>query len=373
MSLLAQSDTLLSREQISHTLQLLFNRMELVDAACPNKFPIYSANTTSRWLASSGGSWMGGFWSGCWWLRAQLTESSADRRKAALLCQSLSDKLETDSLNRTMIFWYGAALGARWFGDNDALQQTQKAIDALISSYDEQMQCIPLGTAMGGGKDGARCLSIDTFSSLVQLLSFETSQHNEAIAQQHTNTLLNACFTQEGAFHSHARYNLEQQHFQPTDVAGQWSRGQAWGMLGLSQAAQRWGEPYLSQARMACEYWQNTRADDDLPPNQLAQANGACDPSAAIVAALAMLTLSDQCSNGLQWRKMAHRQISKVIHSRYFIQLEGEHENSGLFWGCYYRTRPDTEEWVESPWGHFLLMTALAELNHPATSIERDA
>ncbi len=53
-----------------------------------------------------------------WWLRARLTGSASDRRKACGNLPALDpQKLGADSINRSLIFWYGAALGDLWFGD----------------------------------------------------------------------------------------------------------------------------------------------------------------------------------------------------------------------------------------------------------------
>jgi len=362
---------LLSREEMMNALGLLVHRMDAIDANCANGFPLYSPGTTDQWIASPGGSWVGGFWSAWWWLRARLTGSASDQRKASGICQRLSQKISVDSINRSLIFWYGASLGDLWFGDANARKLAAEATVAIGASYDPEMNCIPLGTGMGGGNEGNRRVAIDTLASLIQL--FNSSEHNvyHDISRCHADTVLNACRTGSGALHTHARFT--QGILRPAGQAGAWSRGQAWGMLGLSRAAMLWGEPYLTHARTACEYWKRSRPET-IPPNWLGQQSGPPDPSSTVIASLAMLSLADMISDGNRWRRDAHRQISTIIRSPYFTGFqengngrgnENSAENrvaSGIFWGCCYETRQGAVELVESAWGSFFLMAALCIL-----------
>ena len=359
---------LLSSKEMIDVIELMFRRMEMIDDICENGFPLYSPGNTNRWIVSPGGSWTGGFWGACWWLRSRITESAFDQCKAALICQQLTAKIRIDSGHRSLIFWYGAALGELWFCDAQARALTQQSVAALALSFNSKLNCIPLGTAMGGGFKGDQSISIDNFAALIQLLGRSKQDLHHYMAQHHADTLLAACRRNNGAFHP-AIY-FDGRGFQPDGQAGLWSRGQAWAMLGLSRAAARWGEPYLTYARSACEYWQHSRPQP-FPPNRLDQPEHCTDPSAMVIASLAMLSLARLVPDGESWRTYAHRQISAIIRSRYFIGLredDARHpENqssavSGLFWGCCYKNKQGEEELVESVWGNFFLMAALCVL-----------
>jgi unsaturated chondroitin disaccharide hydrolase len=358
---------LLSHKEMMHALELMVRRMDAIDSHCTGGFPLYSPGNTSQWVTSPGGSWVGGFWSGWWWLRSRITESAPDMLKASEISQRLSSKISADSINRSLIFWYGASLGDRWFGDINAHALMRESIVAIAASYDPEMNCVPLGPGMGGGKEGHQLITLDTFASLIQL--FNCSEHSvyHHISHCHADTLLAACRTRNGAFHTAARF--EQGNFRPVDQAGLWSRGQAWAMLGLSRAAAQWGEPYLTHAQSACEYWKRSRPEL-FPPSRLGHPTGLCDPSSAVIASLAMLSLADLMPDGNPWRTHAHRQVTAIIRSRYFTGLEGNGDHpkysdgaaSGIFWGCCYKIHSGTNELVESAWGSFFLMAALCVL-----------
>lgn len=333
---------------LSNALQRLLTRLDEIEQQCGDTFPLYSIGNSNEWLVSKGGSWMGGFWAGCWWLRAYLTKSTADYAKAVAIIEKLGDKIELDSSYRSLIFWYGAALGDVYFQHNAARQIADLAVDALASSYNAQIGCIPLGTALGGGEAGQHTLTVDGWASLIDLLCYGGDDELELIARQHTDMLIAACGTENGAFHSEAHYASGR--FHTTDVAGDWSRGQAWAMLGLTRAAKQWGEPYLSLAKSACNYWRNSRPQ--FPPlNRLSAMTGLHDPSATVIASLAMLSLAEQVADGQQWRDLARQQLIALINSEYF--------NDGVFSGCCYKIKPQELALVESSWGSFLLLEAL--------------
>ena len=106
-----------------------------------------------------------------------------------------------------------------------------------------------------------------------------------------------------------------------------------------------------------------------LPPNRLDDPSGLVDPSASIIASLAMLTLAELLADGTQWRTSAHQEIAAIVRSDYFTgfhqtgnRAKSEDPPSGIFWGCCYKTSDNKEEMVESAWGSFFLMAALCVL-----------
>lgn len=366
-SVFVEENKLLSAGEIMNALEQMFYRMEMIDTFCDQDFPLYSSGGNSNWSVSSGGSWMGGFWVACWWLRAKITGSAKDQQKAGKFCRKLAGKLTLDSGYRSMIFWYGAALGNVWLHDAQARKLADTSVAALAHGFNSRLDCIPLGTAMGELVTGSHSVSIDNFASLIQLLCSSPEKHYHHIAQRHTETLLAACQGDQGAFYAEAGFDGYK--FLAKGRAGAWSRGQAWAMLGLSRAAAQWGEPYLSLTREACTYWRDMHKGN-LPCNRLGQAEDVKDPSAAVIASLAMLSLARLLPDETFWCEYAHQQLSTVLYSSYFTVINADSaghaayqdRSSGLFSGCCYRTRQNIEEMVESVWGNFFLMATLAVL-----------
>ncbi len=348
-------ETILPTENEMNTaLESMFKRMDDISIQAKEGFPIFSPKDSNQWLISRSGSWTGGFWAGLWWLRAKMTGSASDREKAEEICTRLEARLNDDTVNRSLIFWHGAALGKLWLDNDYANDLALKAADEIAGSFDAKMQCIPLGSAMGGGERGNQAINIDSFAALVQLLGLSGQTRHKSILLRNAESLINALGTDKGAFHAHAHFNNGL--FEPQGIAGNWSRGQAWAMLGLAQAAKHSGEPYLlSHALKACEYWQFSRGQA-LTLNRLLQPEKGQDASATVIAALAMRSLGELLPDGKYWHNQAHGQIKAVLDSPYFD------DSCGIFWGCCYKTRRE-EELVESSWGSFLLMQALSALS----------
>lgn len=349
----------LNQQEIDAAIAALLGRLDSIDAACAGCFPLYARD--GRWEVSTGGSWMGGFWAGLWWLRARLGGAPSDQTKAAELCSRLQTKVSSDSLNRSLIFWHGAALGDLWHGDERARGLAERAAAELAGSFNARMGCIALGCDMGGGREGRRRISIDPLASTLALLHHSRQTWVREIAEQHACTTLAACGTADGAYAGGAVY--DQGLFSREGQAGNWSRGQAWAMLGLSRAAHCYGEPYLSAALHACRYWQHSRGVL-LPLNQLDRPDGVCDPSAAVMSALAMLQLAALTPVNQSLLEQANRQLAVVVRSRYFSVADdpGRQCAAGAFTGNCYRTREGRDELVESSCGTFFLLVSLLAL-----------
>lgn len=353
----------LSQAQRSRAIEALLLRLEAIEQACGEAFPLYSPALEDRWTLSSGGSWLGGFWAGLWWLRARVSGAAADRDKAIRIGQRLADKLQAPTLNRSMIFWYGLAPGALWFEHAESRQLLEQAGAALAPAFSQTLGCIPLGCDMGGGPDGDRRIAIDTLAPTLRLLAYHPQGSVRQLASQHVQGTLDACGNGQGAYCGSAQH--VQGRMLAQEPAGLWSRGQAWAMLGLVQAAGVYGEPFLSEATRACEYWQQTRPEA-LPANRLDQPEAGEDPSAAVIAALAMLGLDGLAGQSRPWRAQAERLLAAVLRSRYVV-LDGE--SAGLFGGMHYRTR-EGEGLVESSCSSFFLLFALLVLDGQAGALD---
>ena len=74
----------------------------------------------------------------------------------------------------------------------------------------------------------------------------------------------------------------------------------------------------------------------------------------AETSALAMLSLAEQVTEGEQWRDAAVQQLTALVQSEYV--------NNSIFSGCCYKIKAQQIALVESSWGLFLLLSALATI-----------
>ncbi|WP_417701330.1 glucuronyl hydrolase [Pseudomonas sp.] len=342
--------------QRTAAIDALLLRLEVIEHLCGEDFPLYSPGLEDRWTVSRGGSWLGGFWAGLWWLRARVSGASADRHKAARISQRLTGKMAAPTINRSMIFWYGLAPGALWFDDVPCRLMLDQAGAALAISFSRTLGCIPLGRDMGGGPQGDQRIVIDTLAPALRLLDRHPLDSVRELAAQHLQGTLAACGTWRGAYCASVQYC--QQRVVVQEQAGCWSRGQAWAMLGLAQAAGLYGQPFTDLAQRACDYWLETRREA-LPANHLQHPDAGDDPCAAVIAALAMLGLDSLPGQSMPWREHAEGLLAAVVHSQH-VELGGA--TPGLFGGMRYRTG-EGDVLVESACSSFFLLLALLVLD----------
>lgn len=349
-----KGSTLSSGKNLHKILRYLFNRMDTIDQQCPaDQFPLYSIGNDDQWVISRGGSWTGGFWAGCWWLRSLFTESVVDEKKALTICQNLNSKLSVDSINRSMIFWYGNGLGAQLAHSPYAKKMAHTAANALIDSYSSKLQFIPVGMAMGGGEKGSNTLVIDTLSPLLQLCLYSNNKRAERVALNHLNTTINACFNDDGSWYEKVSY--ENKKIITEGEPGNWARGHAWGLLGLSRAAFYWGEPYIGYAIKALKYWEfflpNTEIAVDCINGKGAKNS---DPSAMLIVALAVSILS-KVKFDKHFSDTRKKYLQAIINSQY-LSISN---NTALFYGTNATVSANEKNMVESTWGIYFLMLCL--------------
>lgn len=344
---------ILSAQELTVAIEAIFTRMDSIERDCVGRFPLFRRAADMHWQMSSGGSWKGGFWVGMYWLRAYVQQSRSDREKAANLCRTLAAKLDEPTQNRSLIYWYGAALGDRWFADADAKQLAQQAASHLADTWRSDLDCLPDGCAMGGGREGDSRISIDPLASTVQLLGRYGDQLSRDRLDRHLQTVTHALGNGSGAYTGHV--HLLHGPSAPQKSVGNWSRGQAWAMLGLARAAKQYGEPYIYLAEQSASYWLNSRTGP-MVVSRLDQLDGGLDPSAMVIAAVAMQVLAKMGSAWIGWNQEASQLLTAVARSTTFSR---DAESPGSFVGLCYSTGAGFEELVESTCSSFFLLASL--------------
>lgn len=363
-----------NNDKARQALQALLVRLDFITQSISDRFPVYSPADTDNWYTSSGGSWLGGYWPALWWLRAKIKFQqglSVDQelKTASTLSLRLKAKLNINSAYLSSIFYYGAGLGNIWF---DLKEQNNLAITAankLSESFNEDIKCVPLGIEFGGGKTGSMKLAVDYFAPLIQLLKYSGSDKHIKLAKNHVDTFITYSMENNSSCISEIEY--QNGIYNAKDKAGDWSRGQAWALLGLVRAAEVFANlngqtNYRNAASKLFTYWEQTRGNA-IPISRLSgsKTEKQYDASAIVIISVALLSLAklfpENHPLAKQFYQSALEKITSVINSRYFILNSDDISKEGLFWGGHYQTR-EGDQLVESPWGTFYLAGALASI-----------
>ena len=97
MSAFEGLDRPLNSAETQRAIEAILARVEQIHGLCGEGFPLYN---DGAWKVSAGGSWLGGFWAGWWWLRAVHYGRQADRQQALRIAERLRDKLGPGFMER---------------------------------------------------------------------------------------------------------------------------------------------------------------------------------------------------------------------------------------------------------------------------------
>lgn len=344
------SDGIIRAESIRRAaMDAIWRRMDEITECCGTDFPLFRVASAERWTFSRRGSWIGGFWAGLWWLRARITGRTRFLEHASNWCSRLAPVLKEESVNRSFVFWYGAAVGAREMADREAERCASHAAMTIEKSFDDSLGLWPLGQGLGGGSTGPYTLDVDSLAPLLQLMNACGGRSGKVKAKRHLDACLSRLQMGNGVWRGRVRIRDGQEGDEVVPCTTGGARIQAWAMLGLADAARLYDEAaYRDAALRACSCWCDRfgRRGLDRPAG-----DEPCDPCASAIASVAMFKLwrlLPECS----WlRDMSYGHIDGLLASRYFT--------SGRFEGHLYRTDRDRMQWVESPCATFYLLEAV--------------
>ncbi|WP_418648622.1 hypothetical protein ACNQFN_09190 [Thauera butanivorans] len=333
-------------------IHALFKRMDGIAEQCGDRFPLFRADKSTQWTLSRRGSWLGGFWAGLWWLRAAYYGKQNDLDIARTWSARLESSLSEASVNRSFVFWYGAASNRACNTGNAIRQLATRAAQAIAVDFDPSMEAWPVGPGMGVGGAGVHRINVDALAPTLALLHGYGDADGATKANRHLQTCLRHLTTDHGAWRTNAIRNADGTISR--DEAGVWPRGQAWGMLGMAEAVRLYGPSYRNAALQACNYWmQRWGRDQDTentPPKILN------DPSAHAIAAVAMLRLYPLVPDQHWLLRQSHAQIASILCSSKIAE-------TGQFVGHLYHTGADGEQLVESACATFFLLEALLSMH----------
>ena len=110
-------------------------------------FPHYGEPATGQWVTTADGSWTGGFWVGELWLAGHYWSDPVYAREAERWLRKLESRIESKSVFRGFLFYYGAVPGASVAKNPYAREIVLRSGATLAKAFNSTVGLIPLGTA----------------------------------------------------------------------------------------------------------------------------------------------------------------------------------------------------------------------------------
>ncbi|NUT20463.1 MAG: glucuronyl hydrolase [Hamadaea sp.] len=287
---------------------------------------------TGEWTWSDDGAWCGGFWVGLLELAARVSGSRRLSAAADEYAARLAPRITSPTVMRGFLFWYGAALARH--------PDTARAAGALVAAdFDAGLGVVPPGpddvTQYAWPRPGA---CVDAMPGTVELLRFAGYAD---LAEAHARNTYSLCVRPDGGLLQCADRDgaFSVNGASPNSI---WSRGHAWGMLGLVQAG------LTDLAAVAADWWLA-----NVPADRVAywdfSSTAVRDTSATAIAAAALARL------GGSYRDAARATVEALMTS---------HRNADgvLVDGCTTLKNADGIIRHELIWGDYFLLETLLQL-----------
>jgi unsaturated chondroitin disaccharide hydrolase len=343
----------------------LVRRVDRTLEKSSGRFPVYAEPDSGTWTWSDPTGWACGFWPGLLWLSAAATGNAKYAAAATEAATRLAPQLDSPTLLRGFLFWYGAAMAhATGQQTGELAELAVAAARSLTADFDQVAGLLPPGKQDVELYDWPRPgACVDGLPGTVRLLAFASECTGDpsfrARAIAHTRAMIRLCLRADGSFTQTATYDSEGQLTERLSVNGAlpdsiWSRGHAWGMLGLVQAAHL--DPIFVRAAQQAADWYLGH----LPPDLVCYwdfddpriPSAPRDTSASAIAAAALAKLAP--IGGEQYGTAARQITTALLNDRM-----GTH--GGLVDGCYsYRKGVAVHD--ELIWGDYFLLEATLSL-----------
>lgn len=336
-------------------------------------FPHYGDPATGRWTLTPDGDWTGGFWNGLLWLSLVVDPGDSTRGLAGRWAAQLESRVESETIFRGFLFYYGAALGAFLTDDAAARKLALRGAYGLASLYNPAASVVPLGRDAEEATDvGLGETSIDGVQGMALLhwAARETSDDNlRQIATAHALRHIDLCLRDDGSVCQSASFDtgtgglVRRYTHKGSAEDSTWTRAQAWGMLGYAVNA-AWRPDVVAfrdAAICTADWWiEHVPADSvpywdfDVPPSPGVER----DTSGAAIAASALLKLAESTPDpdaAGRYRSAAEAIVSALVANH--LTQDGILAN-----GCY-NHRLGLATANELIWGTYFLFESLLVLN----------
>lgn len=338
-------------------------------------FPHTASRIDGRWTRTPTGDWTGGFFLGQLWLGCLFDDDPAQRALASDWAARLGPRADSHTIFRGFLFWYGIAIGTQQITDEHLPSLAVHAARTLAADANPATGAIPLGPDAEEAHDvGPTETNIDGVPGTVPLLFWAAARTGDPslrkTATRHASAHIQMCLNPDGSVIQSATFDPDNgqllrrythKGYRPDSI---WARAQAWGMLGLAQAACLAPETYLRSAEQTSDWWLAhvpagtvTRYDFDDPAP-----DAPTDTSATAIAAAALLKLAAlNPARAQDYRARAQAHAATLV-ARHLTDGSDERPAGMLLDGCYNRhLRLATSN--ELVWGTYFLLETLMVLS----------
>ncbi|HWM00682.1 MAG TPA: hypothetical protein VNP20_25300 [Nocardioidaceae bacterium] len=337
-------------------------------------FPHYADMASGEWTLSPDGDWTGGFFVGQLWLAA--AAGKGDVGKAARWAEKLRPRISSDTFFRGFLFWYGAALGSELLGHRRSRELALEGALALADSFHPVAGLLPLGSAaeeahsvglnetnIDGVPGGAPLLywaaDVTGDDSLREKARSHVARHVELLVRADGSVVQSATFDP-----SDGSLVRTYTHKGVRDDST-WARAQAWGMLGLAQAAQREPTVFAADAMRVCDWWcahlparRVAYWDFDAPEHE---SDPLLDTSATTIAAASLLKMRRISPERADVYGKVAREMVEAVVDRHVSRAGGDRP-SGIVGDACYNRRIGLATQNELVWGSYFLLESLLTL-----------
>ena len=349
-------------------------------------FPHYADTRTGEWTTTEDGFWTGGFWLGVLWLGGFVSGDLTLWQAAEEWVERLEPRVNSDSVFRGFLFYFGCSVGADLAGSKKAETLALDAARSLCATFRSNIGLMPLGTtAEEAHTVGENETNIDSLSaSLVLAWAAEKTGDDKFkdVAIRHALTNAHFCVREDGSVCQSASFDSQTGKVIKTythkgfSANSTWARAQAWAMMSYAYLSVLYPEnrEIRDYAEKVCRWWTQNVPDDgvaywDFDAPQ--EADTPKDTSATSIACYALLTLAtvldDRQAARVSQRK-ARNTVKTLCRDYVAVVPRGQAEETTgaispavLTRGCFDPMRGVATE-HELIWGDYFLLHCLGIL-----------
>ena len=345
-------------------------------------FPNFADPETGEWTTSPQGDWTGGHWVGELWLAQRVTGEERYGEWAVEWCEALRPRAASNTIFRSFLFYYGAALGDVLLGDEGARDVALEGARGLLGLYNPQAAVIPLGTAAEEASDvGNAEASIDAVGSISALFGWASEKTGDGSfrdaalrhAQRHVEFCVrdDASVCQSASFDPETGEVVRRYSHKGYSEDSTWARAQAWGMLAYALSA-RWmpeHEGFLETAVRVADWWLEHVPEDRVAFWDFADPgipDVERDTSATAIAAASLLKLSELVGDdGLRsrYRDAAEETVQALVEGYLTPTRSDDPRVPGILTEGCYNKHINLATKNELIWGDYYLFEALQVLD----------